>query len=259
MTHPSPADLLGYALEDPDASGEVAAHVRDCDACAAEIARLRSGMVVLREHAVHRGAPTPACLDDEAVAALAAGDVSSADRSVLIQHIASCAYCRDRVASVARALAEPAVAREVAAAEGRSGQPRVRTRMLVPVVAAAAAVLVLMVLPRQADEPRPPHRAPTVTAATPAPMLPVGPVAAAETLRWATVAGADRYRVTLFDAAATVVYETQTADTAVALPDSIVLVPGRSYLWKVEARIGWDRWSASKLVEFSIRRDGRPR
>jgi len=49
-----------------------------------------------------------------------------------------------------------------------------------------------------------------------------------------------------------VLFETQLADTLAALPDSILLDPGRPYLWKVEARTGWQRWSASGLVEFSI-------
>ena len=66
------------------------------------------------------------------------------------------------------------------------------------------------------------------------------------------VAGADRYRVTLFDGGGRVLFETQLADTLAALPDSILLDPGRPYLWKVEARTGWQRWSASGLVEFSI-------
>jgi hypothetical protein len=109
-------------------------------------------------------------------------------------------------------------------------------------------------MPPRQDDSAPPHRAPTITAiSSPVPMSPVGIVALAETLRWATVPGADRYRVTLFDDAGGVVYETQTAATVVALPDSVHLTPGRSYLWKVEARTGWGRWSASELVEFSIR------
>ena len=44
----------------------------------------------------------------------------------------------------------------------------------------------------------------------------------------------------------------QLADTVAALPDSIALVAGRTYVWLVEARIGFDRWSTSGLVEFSI-------
>lgn len=83
-------------------------------------------------------------------------------------------------------------------------------------------------------------------------MSPIGAVAGANVLQWTSLAGADRYRVTLFEAGGRVVYETERADTAVTLPDSIGLVPGRSYVWMVEARIGFDRWSTSRLVEFSI-------
>lgn len=47
-------------------------------------------------------------------------------------------------------------------------------------------------------------------------------------------------------------YEAEVAGTTAAIPDSVRLVPGPRYLWKVEARIGFDRWSASELIEFSI-------
>ncbi len=77
-------------------------------------------------------------------------------------------------------------------------------------------------------------------------------MAAAGTFRWTSIAGADRYRVILFDAAGRVVYETQLTDTAATLPDSVTLAAGPPYLWKVEARAGWDRWSGSELVRFSI-------
>lgn len=256
MSHPTADDLLGYALEGPSASAQIAAHVRGCDVCAAEAARLQSAASLLREHTIRGATPTPACLDDDAVAALAAGDVASDERSALEKHAATCAYCRQRVASVALALADPAVAREVVAADARREPRRVRPRILVPVAAAAAAVLVLVLTPRRADDPGSQHRGVETSTATP--MVPTGRVAAAETLQWATVAGADRYRVTLFDATGIVLYETQIPDTVVALPDSVVLAPGRSYLWKVEARIGWDRWVASKLIEFTIRGDRRP-
>lgn len=83
-------------------------------------------------------------------------------------------------------------------------------------------------------------------------MSPVGDVASAATLQWTLVAGADRYRVTLFNAAGAVLFEAQVTDTAVTLPDSVVIAQGRSYLWKVEARTGWDRWAASDLIEFRV-------
>ena len=89
---------------------------------------------------------------------------------------------------------------------------------------------------------------------TPVPRSPVGAVAAVNDLRWSRVAGADRYRVTVFDATGGVVYAAEVLDTVVAFPDSVALVPGDSYLWKVDARIGFDRWAASELAEFSIAR-----
>ncbi|HEU5183417.1 MAG TPA: hypothetical protein VFU01_02540 [Gemmatimonadaceae bacterium] len=42
-----------------------------------------------------------------------------------------------------------------------------------------------------------------------------------------------------------VVYEAVTSDTTAELPGSVSFAWGRSYPWKVEARTGWNRWSAS--------------
>jgi len=193
-------------------------------------------------------ARTPDCLDDDTVAALAAGTLDAAARARALAHLAACARCRHAVASVARALSDPAVAREVTAAERRGR----RLPYGLALSAAAAAILLLLAGPRLLDLGRPVHRAPPLTAAVPVPASPVGVVADADTLRWLAVPGADRYRVTLFDAPGAVLYETQLADTVAILPDSLVLVPGRPYLWKVAARTGWDRWSPSELVEFSL-------
>ena len=76
-------------------------------------------------------------------------------------------------------------------------------------------------------------------------------------LRWSPVAGADRYRVTVFDASGGAVYVAEVRDTLVAFPDSIVLQSGASYLWKVDARIGFDRWAGSELAEFKVVGPGR--
>lgn len=195
------------------------------------------------------GPLTPDCLDDDTVAALADGTLAAATRAAVLPHVATCPRCRGAVASVARALADTGVAREVAGVEGG----RRRFYMIALPVTVAAALLVVLAWPRGLQDGVPPHRAPPITASS-APVLlsPIGTVANAGVLRWTAVAGADRYRVTLSDAGGRVLYETQIADTAAALPDSITLVPGRSYMWLVEARIGFDRWSASRLVEFSI-------
>jgi hypothetical protein len=195
---------------------------------------------------------TPACLGDDAVAALAEGALGGAERPAALTHLAGCPHCRSAVASVARALADSALAGEVAAVRG--GVRRPFYQIAIPVAAAAALVL-LVWSPRRTEDAGSAHRAPTITAAAaPEPQAPVGTVADAETLRWGAVAGAERYRVTLFDAAGGVLYETQPDDTIAVLPDSIVLSAGRRYLWQVEARTGFDRWATSPLVEFRVAR-----
>jgi hypothetical protein len=196
------------------------------------------------------GVATQDCLDAAAIAAMVDGTLEAERRSAAVAHLAVCERCRKAVASVARALADPEVAREARRAEA-PGRPRVRfTRVALGV--AAAAAIVLFVWPRQLQEPSP-HRAPPITAA-PAPeaVYPVGPVAEARSLRWTSVAGADRYRVTLFDATGSVRYEADLVDTVVALPDSVLPASGGTYWWKVDARVGFDRWATSKLIEFSI-------
>lgn len=199
--------------------------------------------------------PTPDCLDDETVAAFAEGTLDGPARRAVLPHLAECRRCRSAVASVARALADSAMGREITAVEG--GARRRFYRIALPV--AAAALLVLVFSPRRTDDGGPGHRAPTITAsAAPVPQAPVGAVADAGTLRWGAVAGSEHYRVTLFDAAGGALYEVELDDTLAVLPDSVVLSAGRRYLWQVEVRTGFDRWTASPLVEFRVVR-GAPR
>ena len=205
---------------------------------------------LLRAATPQPGSAGPDCLDEETISAVVDGTLDLTARSAATRHLASCSRCRGAVASVVRGLADTAVAREITAID--SGRGRRFTRFVLPAVAAAALV-VLVVRPRDADEDGSRHRAPTITsAAAPVPVAPVAAVAEARVLRWSAVPGADRYRVTLFDAGGRVVYGAQLADTAATLPDSVKLVAGKSYLWSVEARIGWDRWSSSPLTEFTV-------
>jgi hypothetical protein len=231
----------------------------------------------------------PDCLDEHTIAALAEGSLSAESRSSVLPHVAACARCRGAVASVALALADPDVAAEIraAAATGPSRVHRI-ARIALPLAAAAALLLVVRLpgvddggppinqlppvtvpvpgtsaptpapSPRTGDPTAPAHRAPPITAAVaPNPTAPVGAVADARALRWDAVPGADRYRVTLFDAEGVVLYETELPGTRAPLPDAVVLASGRTYYWRVEARTGFDRWAASDLIGFSIAA-GRP-
>ncbi len=192
----------------------------------------------------------PDCLDEHTVAALADGTLDAAARSRALPHVATCALCRRAVASVAEALADGPITHEIEIVEGRRRRGGPLVRIAVP-LAAAATVLLLLWSP--ADDRSPGHRGPPPPPAT-TPILrsPVGAVSAAKELRWSHVAGADRYRVTVFDATGGVVLAADVSDTVVAFPDSIVLVPDVSYLWKVDARTGFDRWATSELTEFRI-------
>jgi hypothetical protein len=190
--------------------------------------------------------PTPDCLQDDLIAALADGSLAPELRAGVLPHVVSCRRCRAAVASVARALADPAVARELSVSRGgRRGY-----RIAVPLAAAAVLLLILW----SPGDRSPVHRGPPPPppATTPVPRSPVGAVAAVHDLRWSPVAGADRYRVTVFEATGGVVYAAEVSDTTVAFPDSIALLPGASYLWKVDARTGFDRWATSELAEFRV-------
>jgi len=193
----------------------------------------------------------PDCLDEHTVAALADGTLDAETRGRALAHVATCALCRRAVASVAEALATVPITHEIEIVEGRRRRRGPVLRVAVP-LAAAATVLLLLWSP--ADDRSSAHRGPPPPPPATTPILrsPVGAVAAVNDLRWTHVAGADRYRVTVFDATGGVVFATEASDTVVAFPDSVALVPGASYLWKVDARTGFDRWAASELAAFSI-------
>jgi len=193
------------------------------------------------------GDSTPECLTDEQIAGLVDGRVDPSVRSAVVAHLSGCGVCRRAVSSVTRALGDRAIAAEVASLQ------RGRGRWLLMALPLAAAVLLLVVWRPTTPPVEIAHRGePAGTALVPAPTAPVGTVAAARSLTWHAVAGADRYRVTLYSATGHVEYETQVDDTVAALPEAVIVVPGHSYYWKVDARVGWDRWVGSDLAEFTL-------
>ena len=70
-------------------------------------------------------------------------------------------------------------------------------------------------------------------------VLPGGGPLAPDGLRfvWRPVDGARDYTLVVVDTAGNEVYAAVTRDSAVALPDSVALSPGRSYLWWVQAAL----------------------
>ena len=192
--------------------------------------------------------PGPACLDELGIAAAVDG---TAPRES-IEHLSRCAACRTQVAHLARLVEDDSVAREVNRLEARGNLRWPPLRMLAGVAAAAALVVALLpLLPATdagdgfRDETYAGAIAPVLTA----PQTSAGVLAS---LRWSRVQGATEYRVTVFDEEGGLVWSAETADTTVPVPPDTKLVGGVPYWWRVEARVDFDRWSASELGTFTV-------
>jgi hypothetical protein len=182
-------------------------------------------------------------LTEEQLVAFLGRELEGEDRFAVEQHLATCAECRDELVAVTEILKPERV------------RPSIPWRVLAPVAAAAAAVLLVVGGPLREqlleDDPR--HRdSPAELVPSPTPVAPLGEVEGVSYLVWRAVPGADRYRVSVFDRSGEVVWRATTPDTVTQLPDSVSLSPGATYLWRLEARLGWDLWEASGLVEFTI-------
>jgi len=150
-------------------------------------------------------------------------------------------------------LADANIADEVGRLERTATRPVPGRRLVTGLGAIAAAAAVLLLAWPGGPDTLGRHRGPTITAGTtPAQLAPVGSVTEARALSWRAVAGATLYRATLFNAAGSALFEAETTDTIVSLPDSITIVAGQLYLWKVEARTAWGRWASSELTEFRV-------
>ena len=250
MNHLSPSELMRCA-SDETVDERASRHLPTCVACAADVAGLRTALAALRVGALVRSASTPGCLDDATVAALVDGVLPPAVCEAHAIHLADCARCRAAVSSLARVVASDRVAGELAALHDEPGRHAWR-RYLVPVgVAASALLLLVLEQPSRPDEA--PHRErPVTTAPAPVTIAPLGEATDARALRWHPVEGADRYRVTLFDADGNVLHEAILTDTVAAVPQDVELEAGGRYFWIVAARTGLGREVASEIAEFSL-------
>lgn len=117
---------------------------------------------------------------------------------------------------------------------------------------AAAVALLVLIRPAPRRE-HGPHRSAIAAAPAPRAVWPQGAVHEARHLAWTPVEGADRYRVTLYDVDGSVRFETETNDSFALIPDASLPMPGVRYGWTVDARVGFDRWVRSLLVQFTVR------
>ncbi len=175
-------------------------------------------------------------------------------------HLLMCDRCQDDV-RLAMALREAFPAQAADAGDLVPEEPTRRRFPLAAVgtgLAAAAALLLVLVLPRAVNPPGAPpeHRAPSVgdtpAELTPLPLSPVGEVERVSALVWSHVDGANRYRATLLDENGNVVWESETPDTVATIPPDRSLTGGVTYFWKVDARFGFGRWLESGVAEFRL-------
>lgn len=200
--------------------------------------------------------PTADCLSDDVIALLAsennrnvAGDAND--------HILTCGECRRRVTAVAGLMQSQNVAREITALEApiRSNKQR-WSRMHLTVtgglLAAATATIVLLghVRSRPGLESSQYREVAITTTSAPRIVSPVIVNRLSDSLRWTRVPQADLYRVRIWSSEGTVIWSTETRDTAAALPPAVHA--STSYMWDVSARTGWDRWVSSDFVELKI-------
>ena len=162
------------------------------------------------------------------------GVLSGSALARIEQHLAACDQCRAELIAVSRVL---------------RNQPRGR-RWVLPIGLAAAAVVALLFIKPSLRAPN--YREPAVST-TPAPvgLAPRGPTAAPLRLIGTRVPHAQRYRMTVFDSSGSVIWESQTTDTSIALPRTVNLRSRVPYFWQVEAQTSWNRWIKSDVVEFN--------
>ena len=188
-----------------------------------------------------------------------AGRLDQAETEAFESHYLTCARCQKELRlalAIREALPEVREAGlHVPAKPEVSVIPRrLRARTAAALAAAAVVAGLLLVRPSKLNEESAPVHRDEATGVEVAPSLraPGGVVAAVETFQWSQVPAADLYRITAYDAEGTVVWEAETRDTSITPPDRTQFEPDARYIWQVAARVGFDRWVTSELVEFTI-------
>ena len=179
-------------------------------------------------------------LDPRDVVAYVDHVATQSERARIESHLVTCPECRAEVSEAGHIIATLPSARRI-------GRPVLIT------AAGIAAVLLIFLLPRADRRISPQHReAPVTTTIAPVILAPVGAVESTNAFMWSSVPHTDRYELRVFNSDGSVVWQTETTDTVVSIPRSIILQPGVSYYWKVQAHTGIERSTSTDLVEFSI-------
>jgi hypothetical protein len=189
-------------------------------------------------------------LKDDVLAAYLDGALPAAERRVAEDHLAECVTCRDELVDISKLVADRGRARR---------WPRLATS--VAAVAAAAIAFAVVGPWRSAPGPRAARddRMRESTLVDGASRRAVEVVAPAEgdtvtprelRFAWHPFAPGATYRFKLVNDTSFVLLKLDTVDTTVALPDSVQLVPGRSYTWWVDALTTDGRAASTGVRQF---------
>ena len=168
-------------------------------------------------------------------------------RARVARHLVGCDACRSEVVAITRLT---------------RARHRPRWLPLIPLAAAAAALLLYLGPGQRREAAEPPFREPALTVApAPTPITPRGEIEHIAAITWSTVPHADRYVVTVFDSTGSVVWRARTIDTMLAVPRSTATLLSRHvpYYWKVAARVEAGRWVNSDLVSFTLANEPPPK
>ena len=189
-------------------------------------------------------------LKDDVLAAYLDRALPAAERRDADDHLADCATCRDELVAMSKLVAGRAPVRQW-------------PRLAGYVAAVAAAAIAFAVIARWRAAPGPSSdpgaRMRDSTQADGASRRAVEVVAPAEgdtvtprelRFAWHPFGPGATYRFKLANDTSFVLLKLDTADTTVALPDSVQLVPGRSYSWWVDALTTDGRAASTGVRQF---------
>jgi hypothetical protein len=186
-------------------------------------------------------------LTEMEVAAFINRGLDSDGRARVARHLVGCDACRSEVVAIT----------SLTRARNRPGW-----LPLIPLAAAAAALLLYLAPGQRPDAEPPLFREPALTVApAPTPIAPRGEIETIAAITWSTVPHADRYVVTIFDSTGSVVWRARTTDTMLAVPRSTATLLSHhvAYYWKVAARVDAGRWVNSDLASFTLANEPPPK
>jgi hypothetical protein len=176
----------------------------------------------------------------EEIAAYLGGQLSPASRTAFEAHLSGCRECRDEVVSAKLLMTEKRSWRHV---------------WIVPGVAAALLLIGFLMRPSAlVDRQRAPKEETTAAGSIPVLSPPAETGDRALSFAWRSSGSGARYTFVLSDSAGNLVWEAQTPDTSIALPDSVSLSHGTRYNWYVDASAPNGMTSTSGVQSFRVKR-----